>query len=362
MTEISKEPAAYQFAVRSIPEITFVGYEKSGYASRGCRAHTEDGEYFVLQGPPDIYKAQRVGLHLPHSPVIHGVYGESPTHTIMDAVPITSRPLLDVLKTVGLHTIQTESTKDGAQTVSDDHLHALYSHIISSLAELHISPCGDVFSHVDKRDIQKKDVVRLREEAMNNIVTDSQRLDGIAAIALRDENSIPTRQGYNALRRVMIRLGEQESQYTQRLSVVHGDAWAANIFVPKNDEIKPVHFIDPAILFSDPALDVVFSLFDIAAIYGHSGSLEQEKYLKMADELVDVYIQKTRDGEIRKHMALFYGYKSFVSAVFDIQDPERKQDVFHAGLGAVIQALQTGGDFHFSQFNEYKKAGEHYQE
>jgi len=360
----SKEPQVYNFSQQMFPNITFVGFEKRGFASRGCRIHTEEsGERFVLLGPPDPYKAQRVGLTLPHSPTIHRIEpkrGSDEVYTMMDATDYHAEPLLNRLRQAGLHTIQTETSVSGDGVMGDRDLQKIYTGVVGALADLHAIDPNTVYGGVFNEELTDDVRVGLYQEALDNIITDPQRLDGIAGFFFGSEQKSRLSYGrYEDLRSAMRSLSIVQSSNSRHLRAVHGDAWSANIFVSEQEPGKfNIELIDPAILFSDPALDVVFSLFDVAAIYAHSGNPNNTKYLQMADDLVDQYIEKTGDIDLRKRMPLFYGYKSFVSAVFDIQDnEERRMATFHAGLGAVLDSIESGSDFYFSKFAEYEKKG-----
>jgi hypothetical protein len=343
-------------------DIVSIGPEQKGFSSSGRRVCTKNQELFVLQGPNDPYKLQRANLDLPHFPRVYSIcpIEENSMRIIMDALPVEATPLLSVLRRVGLHTIQTEENGEIVKPIAFEDLSLIYSMVIDSLVDVHNTDKQKVFTQLYGQEMTLPIKKKIYQESQKNIIVDSQRLDGIARVFFSSGGaSTITQKDYLTLRSKMVLQSNLQTD-SSRLAIVHGDAWAANIFLEeKPKEQKKIHFIDPAILFSDPALDVTFSLFDVAAIYGHSGEPSKQKYLQLADSLVSMYIDKTKDYSIRKNMALFYGYKSFVSSIFDVSNNlERQKDILNAGIGALISTVENGEEFYFQQFDKYKELGE----
>ncbi|MFA6005379.1 MAG: hypothetical protein WC775_02735 [Patescibacteria group bacterium] len=301
---------------------------------------------------------------IPHGMTTHGVLGMRNDHVlhpleaghrveriymVLDALPAESIKLTRLLSHYGLDTVQSERTPvvDAVHMAFLlNNMSTIYSNVIDVLATIHEGALPP-----------ENERARLYAAGLQNIITDPIRLDGIASIYFGfGQESALNHDAFMMLRKRMVLLAQAKGGEAQRLRTVHGDSWGPNIFV---DNHLQTHFIDPAIALSDAGLDVVFATADIAHIAIKEGVPEAPQiFLGFADELVDHYARKTGDVSIRKNMALFYGFKGFVRAVFDAKTEESRMQAFCGALGAVTLALRDPNfEFRFSDLGKYAAVG-----
>ena len=276
--------------------------------------------------------------NLPHLVSNFGVFylsGELP-FSVLEALPDDAVQLLDILKPYGLQTVQTQGAE---QTCSIDQLGLIYRQAMVNLGEIHQQPLN--LSVEDQQAALKK--------YHRHLIESPTRLAGIANIYF---NEIPgekniTSPMFDDLCSLMRRLAEkieQNSGSNQRIRPVHGDSWAANTFwLPKTGEVK---FIDPELALADPALDVCFMLADLA----FSGNA---KLIELAETLLAEF--RLDDPDIDQGLALAFGYKGFVSAVFDCTTKEQQLGRFESILMIINEALENK-QFSFLKLGNYSKA------
>jgi hypothetical protein len=276
--------------------------------------------------------------------------------SVQDAMPRESVQFLSILRKKGLKTIQDgRVTCEEDSALSGEEIYRLYFGIVNKLVMIN-SRDGDVV-----------DPVESYRDSLQYLVTDPTRFDGVAQKLPEVRDLLGTKITEVDVVRLRSGMLELVGRYSQkyggsRLRRVHGDAWASNYFV---DGEKNTHIIDPGKTeASDSALDLVFTLSDLAFIAvnkrgGIGEGINRSKYVAMADNLVEEYMHAAGDSDIRKTMALIFGYKAFVAGLFDAgPNDQQRQDLIDAALGAVEMA-KTNDDFqfHFRDLYIYKEVG-----
>jgi len=272
--------------------------------------------------------------------------------SLQEAMPKSAKQMLQVLGQYGLRTIQDDRLvgSESSAFIGEENLVHIYHQIIERLAIIHAS-AGENISQATEE----------YPQALQSIVTDRTRFDGVAS-CLPAMNTCISQDMVNLLRYRMLSLAEINSQRHNRQKPVHGDAWASNFFIGDNNEL---YIIDPGrIERSDPALDVVFTTGDLALVdINRADGIPQNVYdsnnIQLADRLVDAYQWQTGDNDIRFNMALFFGYKAFVAAVFDAGTNEKQRyDLYCVALGCVDLANQNPNmRFSYQFLNEYAQRG-----
>jgi hypothetical protein len=267
--------------------------------------------------------------------------------------PVHYIPLVDLMKQFGIRTIQTGETESHTWFTLEN-LEALYHTITDQMVAIHADR-----SRLPQDLFDQKEAYR---EGITHVITSRERFDTIHAIGQTIPPVVELISSHQAghLREGMVHLVEKYVKYApERIAPIHGDAWMANRLVgPQGDS----WLIDPAPMpFGDPAYDVVFGYADLVftQINRNDGEKFEGKFTDIAEELLQEYIQKSGDTQVRKFMALFYGYKAFVSAVFDAgENQQQRMHLFCSALGAVELAQQNNFEFSFRDLDHYAQVGQ----
>lgn len=300
------------------------------------------GKLFFKVGKPQLpldfvrSDLQLSSRNLPHTVTNYGVREVNGTvYSVMEALPPSAIQLLSILRQYGLQTVQTSEQDILAVPIE---LPAVYQQLIANLLEIHQQ-------EVNLSDSQ-------REQALakyhHHLINSPSRLQGIANIYFQNSSGVISPEQFQLLCGKMLalaRLTETDQGSRARIRQVHGDSWAANTFYLPDQQT--VRFIDPELALADPALDVCFALADLA----FSGDPE---LLKLSENLLDYYAKS--DSQIRNHLAFPFGYKAWVSAVFDAQTQEQQLTRFYSACGAIQQGLEQQ-PFSFLDLDKYAQIG-----
>jgi hypothetical protein len=143
-----------------------------------------------------------------------------------------------------------------------------------------------------------------------------------------------------------------------RLTRIHGDFWANNIYFHTNgqQELAPI-VTDGRLVWGEPAIDAGWMIgeflmqdFRRFGEFGHA-------FTRVAQEALSVYVEKTGDGDIVNYMALPYSFQAFAESFFtpNLTD-EQRQALVAVGRGALLARLHQQS-FDLSQLNEYLRMG-----
>lgn len=261
-------------------------------------------------------------------------------------------PLVDLMKQFGIQTIQTGRTQIHPW-FTKERLTSLYHSITDQMVAIHANR-----ARVPKEKIQQEAQYR---SGIMHVITSRERFDTINAIGQTIPSVVATISPSQSarLRENMLRLVKQYTPHaSQRIAPIHGDAWMANRLVGSDGDSW---LIDPAPMpFGDPAYDVVFGYADLVftQINRNAGKKFAGEFSELAEANLREYIHTSGDRQTRKFMALFYGYKAFVSAVFDAGDNQvQRCNLFYSALGATQLALQKDFEFSFLHLDEYARIG-----
>lgn len=142
--------------------------------------------------------------------------------------------------------------------------------------------------------------------------------------------------------------------HPRRLTRVHGDYWAANVFFTPNDDVL---ITDSRIVWGEPAIDLAwmigeFCMQDLIRSGQFGGNFSH-----LAQMMVERYQQKTRDRSIATFMALPYAFQAFAEATFTPNlSQEQRKTLIGAGMGGLLNALQ-GHPFSLDSLNQYQNTG-----
>jgi len=270
------------------------------------------------------------------------------------AIPEHATQLLELLSKLGLETIQSRSFSQLHQEVSSDLLEVYYQKIMVLLITIH-----------DRQSAVTSDVC-LYECALQNIIVDSARFDGIRNTELGRQ--LPQSQ-LDDIRRRMLQLSQKLAQkFAHRLTHVHGDAWASNFFVDVNQ--GEVYVIDPGgVGESDPALDVAFALMDLVMIDVNNnarlgdGDYFSGEFIALADKMLAFYKEQAQDSDVEHILPLFVSFHLFVAATFDmLGKPTEQQVLLDAIQGILALSLEEEDGFSFSKLSGYWKTGKSIRE
>lgn len=350
-TTLSLLFAATIYAARrgDYSEVRDMGPVQKGAYSRGAVIKVcgegELEQFFIKQpndqlplerATKDLLNGQRQMPYLRQTLFVNE--GPNP-YAVIEALPSDSIKLLSILQNFGLQTIQTPRNGEQIQ-IKDQELENIYEILIQALVDVHSSAIVTTDLNKDQAYIQ----------GLDHLIRGEQRLAGVIQYYLekmKTDNSALSFKEFEMLIGKMQALKEILAPQSNRIKPVHGDFWAANIFLSL--QLDTLYLIDPDIQYSDPALDVCFCLSDLAFISNRLRSL--------ADELVDSYMKQTNDSELRKFLGFFFGYKACVSALFDVSSERDRLERFCAGLGAVESGINKE-EFRFAKIDQYAELGQ----
>ncbi len=267
--------------------------------------------------------------------------------------PKEYKQMLTFLGQLGLSTIQSAELMNEMNTSKDD-IVELYKEVTEKMLTLHESPLGPAIL-ARSRELYKNGVL--------HVIEDSTRLNGLGALMPQFSEG---RIGSDKVDMLKERMSELAQRYSKdartRLSAIHGDLWSANIFVSTDKLQDRVEIIDPASVgFGEAGYDVVFAYADLAFLDANKSKGETlvGDFSQIADNFVTKYGLDRHDRHIRKYMALFYGYKAFVSSLFDAnENQDQRYKLFTSALGAVELALADPDfEFSFNRLDAYSVAG-----
>lgn len=277
---------------------------------------------------------------------------------VLAAMPESAVQLLQLLRSFGLETIQSGRTGAAEMKLSQEQLTSIYEQIMTILADVHGAHVAGFTQ--DERTAEY-------QTALNSIVTDPSRFDGVASCL--DNSSTLSAEHVQVLRDRMLELASKiGTRHAARLSHVHADAWASNFFLDPED--NRILCIDPGTVpYSDPALDLMFALADLLFLQVNgnvrnqtSENIYQGNFTELAQQLLQQYQERTGDTVIPQILPLFYGFKAFVSAVFDAgSNEEQRMRLYYSALGTVDRALaqvETETPFEFAFSAEALQAAE----
>jgi hypothetical protein len=309
-------------------------------------------------------------------PSVHGVFGlyNESVHpldvTISDAQleqlhavlilqdlidPQQYRPLVDLLKPLGLSTIQTDQTASQTESwVTNGNIASLYESITQNMVQIHRN------TNNIPRDVKTRQ--QLYEEGNSHVLISGERFDGIAGIVpfIPEASAFYQPGMIEELRTRMEALAQRYAVAAQeRIREVHGDIWAANRLVGRDGSM---FLIDAApLLCADPAYDVVFAYADLAflQINRNGGGEFAGEYTQLADTCVHRYTELSSDSEVRRFMSLFYAFKAFVASVFDAgKNDTQRSHLYYSALGVCERALSDPDfEFSFTRLDEYATFG-----
>jgi len=301
----------------------------------------QDNLFFKVgksQFPLDFVRAdlQLGSRNLPHTVKNYGVMEDNGTvYSVMEALPPSAIQLLSILRQYGLQTVQTSEQDAPSMPIE---LATVYQQMIFNLFEI----------HQQEVNLSNSQLEQALATYHHHLINGPSRLQGIANIYFQNSSRVISSEQFQLLRKKILalaRLTEMDQESRRRIRQVHGDSWAANTFyLPDQQKVK---FIDPELALADPALDVCFALSDLA--FSDNRSL-----IDLAENLLNHYA--TQDSQIRDHLAFPFGYKAWVSAVFDAQTQEQQLTRFYSAVGAIQQGLEQK-PFSFLKLNEYVQIG-----
>ena len=118
----------------------------------------------------------------------------------------------------------------------------------------------------------------------------------------------------------MIKVSEHFSQFTERNSLVHGDAWHANVLVNGSD----LYMIDfSRLVHGEPGMDV--GHFYVVCL-NLALTQKNDFHVRMAQAFLSKYIELTKDEFIKESMVTYIGFTGAVSVVEDFYPKVTNED------------------------------------
>jgi fructosamine-3-kinase len=118
----------------------------------------------------------------------------------------------------------------------------------------------------------------------------------------------------------MIKVAEHFSQFTERNSLVHGDAWHANVLVNGSD----LYLIDfSRLVHGEPGMDV--GHFYVVCL-NLALTQKNDYHVRMAQAFLSKYIDITKDEFIKESMVTYIGFTGAVSVVEDFYPKVSNED------------------------------------
>src|SRR3989344_5258910 len=118
----------------------------------------------------------------------------------------------------------------------------------------------------------------------------------------------------------MIKVSEYFSQFTERNSLVHGDAWHANVLVNGSD----LYLIDfSRLVHGEPGMDI--GHFYVVCLQ-LALTQKNDYHVRMAQAFLSKYIDITKDEFIKESMVTYIGFTGAVSVVEDFYPKVSNED------------------------------------
>lgn len=264
------------------------------------------------------------------------------------------KQLLSILAQAGLSTIQSRTVNGKEATlIHEQSFKEIYMQIIQELCNIH----------------KQKKVVDTKRYAssLDHVISHRTRTKGLYQLYSSFSNVITPQEHGEYLLSKMTQLKEKyadRAQAAKRTSLVHGDLWAANIFVSLDKGKSDISIIDPSgLTYGEPAYDVVFLLSDLFLTDVNTGNMTNLTHI--AEGLLDYYQVQMEDLEVRKYMGLFYAYKAFISSLFDAPNLEQdtqeiqRKKLFCSAIGVLELSLENENfEFSFNDFERYVVIGQ----
>ena len=276
--------------------------------------------------------------------------------TISELVDARFVPLVDLMRSHGITTIQTAGASVDSSWFDFEALQALYQDIVTEMMEIHQLP-------VDRMTLPgRKEAYK---EGIQHVITSSERFDTIAGFVdgIPHAAEVIKPQDISFLRTEMQRLVHEYAQHAHtRIVPIHGDLWMANRLVAQDEQgdIKS-RLIDPApVEYGDRGYDVTFALADLVFTQAQRthGSTFVGEYTDVAESLLQRYAKESGDTDIRKYMALFFMYKAFVAALFDAGENQvLREKLLSAAHGVAVLSREKDFQFSWQMLDTYASYG-----
>lgn len=258
--------------------------------------------------------------------------------TVGELIPKGYMPFLELLRQ------PTSSPEELAELVDSAEKYAIQ--MADVIADIHAYQIPFEQSSTLRRDLYTR--------ATRAIIHNDELLAGVEDLIDLETNTWITEDEIDSLNAHMRKTRAVMGNNPQRLTSVHGDYWAANLFIhPSNEPLTS----DTRINYGEPGTDLgwmigEFLLQDLVRFgeFGHT-------FTQIAQNALDHYQQKRPDSDIAHYMSLGYGFQAFAEATFtpNLSDIQRRE-LLYTAFG-VLQNAQEGKALQLDNMNIYKANG-----
>lgn len=213
---------------------------------------------------------------------------------------------------------------------------------------------ADALADIHDKKYRGNNAQALYDHATRAILHDEELIPGVWDYLKTNNPRLLKPEQFGTLLSTMSVVRDNKGSHPRRLTRIHGDFWAANVFFTPDDTIL---ITDSRIVWGEPAMDLAwmigeFCMQDLIQTRQFGGI-----FCRLAEEMVAQYQQKTKDRSITSFMALPYAFQAFAEATFTpgLTDNQRRV-LIGAAQGGLLAALQ-GKPFLISQLNHYQQSG-----
>ena len=285
---------------------------------------------------------------LPHSLPTHAILGITATGEIVDISQISEVVAVAQLLPEGTTNLcselRTPTSTDAENRALAKRLEPKALAMAQAMAEIHELPyTGDLQA-----------AASLYQRSLRAVIHDDELTAGVKDLFNFSQISWVSHEDVVRFMADMERVRHSLGVHSERLTRVHGDYWANNIYFSKDNEII---ITDGRIVWGEPVIDLgwmigEFLMQDLVR-FGHFG----EDFTRIAQNAVDEYSKLRGDTQIANYIGLPYAFQAFAESFFTPDLPEQtRRELFATAWGALRSHL-SGKPFDLNSMNIYTARG-----
>jgi hypothetical protein len=303
--------------------------------------------------PARIAAMLEASLSMPHALPTHAVAGLTHDGTLVDLtqvkeviaiaefLPPGSSNFCDLLRT------QTHSDAE-AKALADE---------VQEKALLMAQAMVDIHSS-QKFSGTPQEALSLYKRSLRAVIHNDELTAGVLDLIDFTATSWVTHEHIVGLLADMERVRHGMGSRPERLTRIHGDYWANNVYFCASTEGGHTPIItDGRLVWGEPAIDAgwmigEFVMQDLVR-FGKFG----QSFTAIAKRAMDAYVERSGDDDIYRYMHLPYAFQAFAESYFtpDIA-PEKRKTLVAVARGTLAAALR-GEPFNLDRLNQYADTG-----